>query len=90
MRAPTAIASFRTATSIVADLTGSGKITFFQNSKRIPGCINLSTSGSTATCTWKPLLHGAVRIHAVFTPTGGSAITSNVMTYRVNGRTNIR
>ncbi len=63
--------SYRTATTITATVNTQGKVTFFANGKRIPGCISKSTSGTspiTATCNWRPMQRGTARVHAVFTP----------------------
>lgn len=83
-------AIFRTNQSITANTTGEGKATFYQNGKVIQACRKLNVSGSTVTCTWKPSLKGVVRIHSVFTPTGGNSITSNTVEVIVNSRTSIR
>ena len=63
--------SYRTATAITATVNTQGKVTFFTNGKRIPGCISKLTSGTspiTATCNWRPAQRGSARVHAVFTP----------------------
>ena len=63
--------SYRTATAITATVNTQGKVTFFTNGKRIPGCISKLTSGTspiTATCNWRPAQRGSVSVHAVFTP----------------------
>lgn len=81
---------FRTSQSITANTTGMGKATFYQNGKIIPACRNLNVSGSTVTCTWKPSLHGVLRIYSAFTPTGGNAILSNSVEVIVIRRTTLR
>jgi hypothetical protein len=83
-------AIYRTNYSITANTTGSGRATFYQNGKPISACRKLNVSGSTVTCTWKPSVHGAVRVHSVFTPTGGNAISSNSVLVGVNPRTAAR
>lgn len=54
-----------------------GKITFILNGKRIAGCISKATSGTTASCTWKPSVRGAGRVLAEFKPDGGGLLTSS-------------
>jgi hypothetical protein len=87
-----ASSSYRAASTITANLgvAGSdGKVTFYQNGKRIPGCINRSSASLVATCNWIPATRGLVRIHAVLTPTsnGFSASTSPTAQARVINRT---
>jgi hypothetical protein len=79
-------ATFRANKSITAITTGTGKATFYQNGKVIRDCRNLSVSGGSVTCTWKPSLHGVLRVHSIFTPTGGTAIVSNSVQVGVSRR----
>ena len=71
---------FRTPVNVSVNTNATGKVTFFANNKRIPGCIGLTLTGSsptyTATCSWKPSSHGAVAISATVTPTSSHAITT--------------
>lgn len=74
--------SFRTQVTLTATIstTGAdGKVTFFANGKKIPGCIKVATTSLVATCSWKPMTRGAVTLSAVAYPTdtnyaSGSAI----------------
>jgi hypothetical protein len=71
--------SFRAASTVTANLgvAGSdGKVTFYQNGKRIPGCINRPSASLTATCNWIPTSRGIVRIHAALTPTSSGYLSS--------------
>jgi len=73
-------ATFRSATSIIATASTVGKVTYFANGKRIPGCINISTVSSgtiTATCNWKPSSRGSVQISAQLSPTDAAAFRSS-------------
>ena len=70
LAAPTAT-SFRTATTITANTSTSGKVTFYAFGKRIPGCINVVTSANVATCNWKPSVHGQIPLSASFVPNSG-------------------
>jgi hypothetical protein len=83
-------AAYRVSTAITATTTGVGKATFFQNRKVIASCKNLSVSGSSVTCNWKPSTHGALTIYAKYTPTGGTAIQSNSINVSVIRRTTTR
>jgi hypothetical protein len=77
--------SYRTATALTATVNAQGKVTFFANGKRIPGCISRITSGIspiTATCNWRPTQRGSVRVHAVFTP-------NDLITYERISSTNL-
>jgi hypothetical protein len=48
----------------------AGKVTIFQNGKKIPGCVEVRASvTSAATCSWKPTTLGDVTITAEITPT---------------------
>lgn len=66
-------APYRTTTQLGVNTNLPGKTTFYQSNKKIAGCIGVSTVGSadtfTATCNWKPSLHGSVSVKAIFTPT---------------------
>ena len=63
-------ASFRGAGTITATANQSGRITFYERGKVIPGCKNRPTNGSlVATCTWRPSTRGNVSISATNRPT---------------------
>ena len=67
----------------------AGKVTFFQNGKKIPGCVEVRASvTSAATCSWKPTTLGDVTITAEITPTNTNipATISSGMTVRVTER----
>ncbi|CAN2213823.1 hypothetical protein MCEMRE182_01047 [Candidatus Nanopelagicaceae bacterium] len=86
---------YRTSTSITATLgvAGSdGKVTFYQNGKRIPGCINISSSNLVATCPWRPTTRGNLKIEAKLNPNSSSflASTSNTLQTLVTTRSTRR
>ena len=88
-------ASFRQAVTITATLGvagTNGKVTFFANSKRIPGCIGKQSNALSATCSWRPSQRGAVTITAALTPTdtGYASSTSAPKTILIGTRTNTR
>lgn len=71
-------ASYRTNTVITATGSVAGRITFYVNNKKIPGCIKVATSVSfVATCNWKPSLRGTQALSAFLLPTTSSYLTSN-------------
>jgi hypothetical protein len=82
--------------SMTVTTTVPGKVRFFIGSKRIPGCLAVSTTGTapelTATCTWKPAVQGLQNVYAVITPTEvalsptTSGRTSLVITNRQSNR----
>lgn len=79
---------------ISTDVNTTGKVTFYSNGKKIPGCIGLNASGSTpitVTCNWKPITSGAFALKAVLTPTSdpSSPVTSTAQV-RVGRRSNTR
>lgn len=64
---------FRSTTQISANVSAAGRVTFYSDGKRIPGCIQRATSGSApnivATCSFSPSKRGSLTIHAVLDPT---------------------
>lgn len=85
-------ATYRTLTTITATVVGTnGRVTFFVNSKRLPGCINRPTTTLSATCSWKPSNHGIVNVSAFFTPTSNSYLTSSTSrAFSIGKRTTLR
>jgi hypothetical protein len=81
---------------ITITVGATGYMRFFMDGKRIPGCLNQLTTGTspnfTATCNWKPPVKGARKINAVFTSTDASylGVTSPAITVQVVPRTNTR
>ena len=72
--------TYRTLTSITATLgvAGSdGRVTFYQNGKRIPGCINIRSSSLIATCSWRPATRGSTKIEARLIPNSTSYLGSS-------------
>ena len=65
-------ATYRSTSTINANVTVASKVTFKSSGVVIPGCKNKLASGSgssfTVTCSWKPSLRGRVNISAVSTP----------------------
>lgn len=88
--------SYRSSTTISANVSVSSRITFYANKVRIPGCVSKITSGTspnfTATCTWIAARKGAVRIEATANPitAGYSSGSSATLNTAVNARTTLR
>jgi hypothetical protein len=76
------VATFRSSTTLVANVNVAAKVSFQANGKFLPGCRNLIASGSgtnfSASCTWKPAIRGSALITGIAIPTapGISAGTS--------------
>lgn len=63
-------------TANIGTVGGDGKVTFYANGKKIPGCIKRQSSSLIATCTWKPSTRGAVTVRASIVPNDGALVTS--------------
>lgn len=89
-------ATFRTTVQITANVTVTSRVSFRVNGKRIAGCNNRLTSGTSpniiAVCDWKPARRGDLTLNATAAPTGAgiSSATSNVVSIRVGNRTGTR
>lgn len=71
-------AVYRTASTLRSTTDVEGKVTFFFNGKRIPGCINIQTVSKIANCTWKPSAINYNNITARVVASGGSLTTSTL------------
>ena len=60
-------ATYRQSLGLTATVSPTGKVTFYQQGKAIPGCKGLSGSG-TITCNWKPAQKSAVSLTVSFLP----------------------
>lgn len=64
------------AITISVTTNAPGKVRFFVGGKRIPNCLAQSTTGSfptfTATCSWRPSVHGTQRLSAQIIPTSST------------------
>ncbi len=61
-----------------------GRVTFFANSKKIPGCINKLSVALSANCFWKPSTRGSVALTARLVPSNSgyspsSAAVQNIL-----------
>jgi hypothetical protein len=77
------------AINIIANIDQAGRVTFFIDSKRVPGCINRAASVGNINCSWKPAVQKAVTISARLTPTNSvynaSSSSMNVQVVRRSG-----
>jgi hypothetical protein len=80
-------ASYRTNIQITANVTVSARVTFRVNNIRIPGCINVRTTGSSpsivAVCNWKPSRRGPLTLTATAVPTGAGITNASATPIRV-------
>lgn len=69
-------------TALSVSISIAGKVSFFINSKRIPGCFKSNTSGSApnilASCNWKPSVSGRSLITVQSLPTDGAYASSTL------------
>lgn len=82
-------AVYRTTSTLRSTVDVDGKVTFFFNGKRIPGCINIQTVSKIANCTWKPSAINYNFITAQLVAPGGSLVTDTFRIF-VSKRTNNR
>lgn len=85
-------ADYRTVTPLTVNVDTSSKVTFYANGKAIAGCRNLLSASGTATCNWKPSVHGSYRIYATANPVSNSYTpsTTSVINVGVAARSNRR
>jgi hypothetical protein len=61
----------------------AGTVTFYYNGKQIFHCVNVATTGTTATCTWKPTYHGYAKLTALYTATAGGTVSNITIPYQI-------
>jgi len=83
---------FRTITPLTVSVDTQSKVTYYGNGKVIAGCRNVLSSAGTATCNWKPSIHGSYRIYAYANPisTSYTPSTTSVINIGVGSRSNTR
>jgi hypothetical protein len=62
---------------ITATVDQAGRISFTADGKRLPGCTNLSVSGVSKTCRWKPTVRKQVNLSARLVPTNSAYSTTS-------------
>lgn len=88
-------ATYRTSTTISVNVSTPSNIIFLADGKRIAGCINKPTTGTSPniviTCSWSPSRRGVVTISAEGLPIGGGTkFLSAPLSVRVGNRTTQR
>jgi hypothetical protein len=78
-------ATYRSASTIRSTVDFDGKVTFYSNGKKIPGCVNVVTSSKVANCNWKPSVKNYNFISAVLKTVGGNLTSPSVRVF-VNKR----
>jgi len=63
-------AVYRTTAQIAAIVSTNGKVTFFQNGKRIAGCSNIQSTSLVAYCNWRATKRGTTTLTARLIPSG--------------------
>jgi hypothetical protein len=78
-------------TTITATVDQDGRISFTADGKKLPGCTNLSVSGASKTCRWKPATRKQVNLSARLVPTNSAySTTSAALSVLVISRTGAR
>jgi hypothetical protein len=70
-------------TTITANVSQDGKVTFFSGTKRLPGCISKASSSGTVTCSWKPSARGSYSLKAYLLPSDSAYAPVTSSTYQV-------
>lgn len=83
-------AVYRTVSTLRSTSDVDGKVTFYLNGKRIPGCMNIQTVSNVATCNWKPsIMNSNNNITARIVAPGGSLASSTFKVF-VTKRSGLR
>lgn len=84
-------AIYRTPSTINATASVVGKITFYANGKKIPGCVAIIANLS-AQCVWKPSIRGTVILTQIFSPSSNvfSSASSTPISVTVGNRSGSR
>lgn len=72
-----------TSNTLIATISAAGKVQFFINNKKVPGCVSLSGTTSV-TCNWRPAVTGTVTVKAKLVPINGSIPTINSSAVQVS------
>ena len=75
--------------NIIAAIDQAGKVSFYVDGKRLPGCFNKTFSAGNAICAWKPAIQKQVSIRVTLNPTNSvynnSSSTLSVLVKRRSG-----
>lgn len=75
---------------ISATVDYAGKITFYADGKRIPGCVSMQTLVGTKNCNWKPPIQKSVILTARIVPAGAPLAISSQISVAVVKRSSVR
>lgn len=78
--------TYGTLNTITATVPENSKVTFYENTKRIPRCIGIPVVGTTALCNWKPLTRGVINLRVSYTTSGSSTVNWAPTTTVISGR----
>ena len=67
------------AITITANFDQAGKLSIWVNGLRIPGCYNMSVTGTSRTCTWKPTIQTQVKLTAKLAPSNNAYSAATAM-----------
>ena len=85
---------YRHSYTFTATSSAAGKVSFWFNGKSFRGCKNLSVSSGnsyTASCNFRPSVHGVYAIYASFVPSGNATPSTSVTKYfSVSARSSTR
>jgi hypothetical protein len=86
------IAIFRKTNVLSASVDTPSKVTFYQGSKKISGCVKVTSVAGSASCSWKPSNHGNILITAQAEPISSSYLkgTSTALTISTVARSTAR
>lgn len=76
---------------ITANFDQAGKLSIWVNGLRLPGCYNISVTGTARTCTWKPSIQTQVKLTAKLIPSNNAySATTALLPVNVVRRTSPR
>jgi len=65
---------YRVQNTITATVPLNSKVTFYENTKIIPGCKRVTPVSTTAICKWRPSTHGAISVKVSYTNSGSATV----------------
>jgi len=65
-------ATYRVSTPVTLTIGSSGSYTFYALGKKIPGCVNMTGTPPTLSCSWRPSYHGSTSVYAIGKISGSS------------------
>ena len=66
--------TYRTLNTITATVPMNSKVTFYENTKIIPGCKRVTPVSTTAICRWKPSSRGQINVRVSYTNSGSATV----------------